>query len=113
MTTRRKRYMLLHFQPTRSFSTAYLILKTRCLQLRTGLLTLLGVVLKTPDPFIIPAEMQDLDDDGSKELIFGISSGFSIYPRNVYGYYVSKYSLVISPESSFFIFNILQADITW
>jgi hypothetical protein len=64
-----------------------------------------------PDPFIIPAEMDDLDGDGKKELIFGIGAGFSIYPRKVFAYYISKDSLVESPESSYFISAILQADV--
>lgn len=64
-----------------------------------------------PDPFIIPAEMDDLNGDGTNELIFGIGSGFSHYPRNVYAYYIPEDSLVVSPESSYFIGNILQYDI--
>ncbi|MGE5406565.1 MAG: sensor histidine kinase [Methanosarcina sp.] len=70
-----------------------------------------GPGLIKPDPFIIPAEMDDLDGDGIKELIFGIGAGFSIYPRKVFAYYISKDSLVESPESSYFISSILQADI--
>jgi hypothetical protein len=56
--------------------------------------------------------MDDLDGDGNKELIFGISSGFSLYPRNVYAYYIDQDSLVSSPTSSYHIKGIVQADIT-
>lgn len=82
------------------------------LTIKNRVIAITGNGIKTPDPFIIPAEMDDLDLDGSKELIFGIGSGFSLYPRNVFAYYISKDSLVKSPESSYFIQGILQADIT-
>ena len=71
-----------------------------------------GPGLKSPDPFIIPAEMEDLDNDGIKELIFGIGSGFSLFPRRVYAYFTLNDSLVSSPESSYFIWGIMQKDIT-
>jgi hypothetical protein len=67
---------------------------------------------RNPDPSIIPAEMQDLDGDGVKELIFGITTGFSVYPRNVFAYFIEKDSLIMSPESSYFIKGIMQLDIT-
>jgi hypothetical protein len=70
-----------------------------------------GPGIKKADPFIVPAEMDDLDGDGVKELIFGIGSGFSEYPRAVFAYYISKDSLAKSPESSYFISAILQVDI--
>jgi hypothetical protein len=79
---------------------------------RNRLISIAGPGIRNPDPFIIPAEMEDLDDDDIKELIFGITSGFSIFPRNVYAYFISKDSLVVSPESSFFINGILQVDLT-
>ncbi len=87
-------------------------LKNPVPSIRNRLIAIAGPGLKTPDPFIIPAEMEDLDNDGIKELIFGISSGFSLYPRNVFAYFISKDSLVVSPESSYFIHVILQSDIT-
>ncbi|MFO7668154.1 MAG: histidine kinase [Bacteroidales bacterium] len=70
-----------------------------------------GPGIKNPDPFIIRAEPDDLDGDGFKEIIFGITTGFSKFPRSIYAYYVSKDSLVVSPESSCFLENILQEDI--
>ena len=76
------------------------------------MIAIVGKGIKQPDPNIIPAEMDDLDNDGIKELIFGISTGFSKYPRGVYAYYISKDSLVVSPESSYNIQGIYQADIT-
>jgi hypothetical protein len=65
---------------------------------------------KRPDPEMIPACMRDLDGDGQKELIFGISSGFSLYPRNVYAYFPGRDSLIISPPSCIPFHALLQAD---
>jgi len=76
------------------------------------LIAVAGKGIKVPDPFIIPGEMDDLDGDGLKELIFGIGTGFSRYPRNVFAYYISKDSLAESPESSYYIWKIFQTDIT-
>jgi hypothetical protein len=81
------------------------------LSISNRVIAVAGKGIKSPDPFIIPAEMEDLDGDGTKELIFGIGSGFSEYPRNVFAYYISKDSLVSSPKSSYFIQTILQSDI--
>lgn len=86
-------------------------LKSGSFSFENRLVAVAGKGIKGPDPYIIPAEMDDLDGDGIKELIFGIGSGFSHYPRNVYAYYISKDSLAVSPESSYFIFNIVQFDI--
>ncbi|MGE5418717.1 MAG: sensor histidine kinase [Chloroflexota bacterium] len=70
-----------------------------------------GKGIKKPDPFIIPADMEDLDGDGSKELIFGIGTGFSKYPRKVFSYFMSKDSLAGSPDASYFIQYIKQVDV--
>jgi sensor histidine kinase YesM len=40
-----------------------------------------------------------------------LGSGFSLYPRNVFAYYIDQDSLVRSPESFYRINGILQADI--
>lgn len=79
--------------------------------IRDRIIAISGPGIKNPDPFIIPAEMQDQDHDGIKELIFGIGSGFSKYPRNVFAYFISKDSLAVSPESFYYIGDILQTDI--
>jgi len=85
---------------------------TDTLSLKNRLVAVVGRGYKSPDPFIIPAKMEDLDNDGIKELIFGIGTGYSKSPRNVYAYFIKNDSLVVSPESSYFIFRIFQADIT-
>jgi signal transduction histidine kinase len=64
-----------------------------------------------PDVNIVPAEMTDLNGDGKKELVFGINTGFSRQPRNVYAYYIDRDSLVVSPESHVQITSIRQADL--
>lgn len=81
------------------------------LTIKNRVISSVGPGNKKPDPFIIRAEMDDLDDDGRKDLVFGIGSGFSIYPRKVYAYFIDRDSLIQSPESSYFIGTILQADI--
>lgn len=64
-----------------------------------------------PDPRIVNARPQDLDGDGTAELLFGITSGFSKYPRKIYAYYPAKDSLVSSPPIGGFILDIVQEDI--
>jgi len=64
------------------------------------------------DPFIIPATLDDLTGDGSAELIFGIGTGFSLYPRRIYAYDQVRDSFIVSPNSGYFINGILQEDIT-
>ena len=81
------------------------------LQIENRFIAATGRGIKNPDPMIIPAEMDDLDEDGTKELIFGITTGFSKYPRRVYAYYIKKDSLVVSPESSYFFLGLNQIDI--
>jgi hypothetical protein len=70
-----------------------------------------GKGIKSPDPYIIPADMEDIDGDGTKELIFGIGTGFSYTPRNVFAYNIRTDKLIVSPESSYFVNYILQEDI--
>lgn len=64
-----------------------------------------------PDPRIVEARPQDLDGDGKTELVFGITSGFSKYPKKIYAYYPAKDSLVSSPPLGGFILGIIQKDI--
>lgn len=81
------------------------------LSIKNRIIAKTGNGAKKPDPFIFPGEMDDLDGNGIKEVIFGIGSGFSRFPRKVFAYYIQQDSLVESPESSYFITGILQADI--
>lgn len=71
-----------------------------------------GTIYGKSDPEIISAEMADLNDDGFKELIFGISCGFSIYPRGIYTYDVRHDTLLRSPPSGFQVQEIIQTDLT-
>ncbi|MEE4175998.1 MAG: histidine kinase, partial [Bacteroides sp.] len=82
------------------------------LTIQDRFITETGAGMDKPDPFILPAEMNDLNGDGKKELIFGLGSGFSRFPRNVFAYYIDQDSLVRSPDSYYNINGILQADIT-
>ena len=65
-----------------------------------------------PDAHIVPARMTDMNGDGKKELVFGINTGFSRQPRNVYAYYIDRDSLVVSPESHVQVRAIRTADLT-
>ncbi len=79
--------------------------------LRNHFVAKVGPGIKAPDPIMIKADMDDLDHDGRKELIFGIGTGFSLYPRGVFAYFIDKDSMIKSPESCSAITKILQADI--
>jgi hypothetical protein len=94
------------------FLHALFDLNEQSLAIKNRFLTRVGQWGHGPDPHIIPAEMQDLNGDGNKELIFGINSGFSLYPRNVYAYYIEQDSLVSSPEAYAQVRQIYQADLT-
>jgi hypothetical protein len=71
-----------------------------------------GQVDGKSDPEIIEGQMDDLNSDGFKELIFGVTTGFSIFPRNVYAYDVVHDRLFNSPINGFQIQGILQENIT-
>jgi hypothetical protein len=70
------------------------------------------IVNGATDSFIVPAEMDDLNDDGYNELIFGIGTGHSVYPRKIYGYNIKNDTLYQSNDNLYSLFSILQADIT-
>ena len=87
-------------------------LENNHLAIEDRFITKVGAGKGKPDPRLLQAEMQDLDGDGKKELIFGLGSGFSLNPRSIFGYYIEKDSLVRSPESYFHISQVFQVDIT-
>jgi hypothetical protein len=64
------------------------------------------------DALIVPMEPEDLNGDGVKELLFGIGTGYSVSPRQVYAYYILQDSLVNSPPSAYNIRRVQQADLT-
>ena len=76
------------------------------------LITRLGKGRIAPDPTLFLTPLADLDGDGEKELVFAVSSGFSLEPRRVYAYYIRKDSLVVSPESSYRIRGLAMDDLT-
>ncbi len=80
--------------------------------IRKRFIALVGPGRPNHDPKIIAADMEDLDGDGTKELIFGIFTGYSLFPRQVFAYFIDRDSLITSPESYFQFSDILQADIT-
>jgi hypothetical protein len=70
-----------------------------------------GPGIKAPDPFIVAAEPEDLDGDGFPELLFGIATGFSKYPRKVYAYNTVTDSIISSPHCGGFMLGIVQHDL--
>lgn len=71
----------------------------------------IGSNLKDPDHRILPGIVTDMNGDGSRELIFAISAGFSRQPRNVYIYDVRNDSLKKSPLSGAYIDNLSLFDL--
>lgn len=79
--------------------------------LKNRFISVVGKGIKNPDPTIVPTDMYDIDSDGTKEFIFGINTGISHSPRKLFAYYIDRDSLVSSPETGYFIMDIMQADI--
>jgi len=75
------------------------------------LIDITGRGIKAPDPFILAAEPEDLDGDGFPELIFGVATGFSKYPRKIYAYNSVTDSLISSPQCGGFMMGIIQHDL--
>ncbi|MCX6246158.1 MAG: histidine kinase [Bacteroidetes bacterium] len=80
--------------------------------IRNRFISTVGLVDGKSDPEIMSAQMDDLNGDGYKELIFGITTGFSVFPRNVYAYDIVHDTLIRSPRSGFQLQQLLQEDIT-
>ncbi len=78
---------------------------------RTRFVTQIGSRNSKYDPYLVEAQMDDLTSDGFGELIFGIGTGYSLYPRQVYAYDMARDTIWSSPQSGFFISGIIQEDI--
>ncbi len=65
-----------------------------------------------PDPRVRGTDMADLTGDGKKELIFNVSAGFVLRPRNVYAYIIEEDSLMKSPTAVYSLRDMRQADLT-
>ena len=81
------------------------------LTLAKRFITKVGVHDGERDIEILHAKADDLNGDGFKELIFGITCGFSEHPRRVFAYDIRRDSLLVSPPSGFQLFTIFQDDI--
>lgn len=58
------------------------------------------------------AEMDDLNNDGYKELIFAVNSGFSLTPRSVFAYDLHNRKCMASPYIGLSMTRLIQKDIT-
>jgi len=74
-------------------------------------ITRIGKNLKEPDYLIIPGKITDMTGDGFGDLVFALSAGFSLYPRQVYIYDIAKDLLIVSPESGAAIDDIHFANL--
>jgi hypothetical protein len=64
-----------------------------------------------PDLHVFFGEMDDLDKDGFKELIFLVNAGYSCQPRKVYAFNIRKQRLFKSPENMYQYREMVQFDI--
>jgi two-component sensor histidine kinase len=67
--------------------------------------------MKNPDHKILPGAVEDMNGDGSGDLIFAITGGFSRHPRNVFIFDVLHNSLIKSPESGAYIKELFLFDL--
>lgn len=63
----------------------------------------LGKNLKNPDFVILQGEVVEMTGDGKGDLVFGINTGFSRYPRNIFIYDIVNDILKSSPTSGAFL----------
>ncbi len=63
------------------------------------------------DWIVLPAEAADLNNDGFLEIIFAVSSAFSVHPRAVFAWDIHNDELLRSPYSGFTIGRIMTGDI--
>ena len=78
---------------------------------QTRFITQVATINDSAHVEIARGEMEDMNGDGFKELIFGVNAGFSLYPRAVFSYDIKNDSLARSPEWGYFTGQITQADI--
>jgi len=69
------------------------------------------IVNRTNDLQVVSPRLDDLDNDGKSELVFGLSAGFSIAPRAMFIYYPATDSLRRSIETGNFLVDFIIADI--
>lgn len=78
---------------------------------QTRFITRVAMVNDSAHVEIAQGEMEDMNGDGFRELIFAVNAGFSLYPRAVFSYDIKNDSLARSPEWGYFTGQITQADI--
>lgn len=81
------------------------------LVLKDRFITKLGLHNGKPHLNVVRGEMDDLNRDGKKELIFALTSGLGKYPRGVYAYDIVRDSLVCTTRIGYHITKLLQYDL--
>ncbi len=51
-------------------------------------------------------ELNDLDEDGNEEIIFGLAAGYSIFPRNFYSYNITENNLTKSENGCISFYDV-------
>ena len=61
---------------------------------------------------LITGEMDDLNDDGSREVIFAVNAGFQLKPRTVFAADLKNQVIMSSPNAGYHILDLRQADLS-
>ena len=77
----------------------------------TRFVTRVGTRDGKSDPFVFGGQSEDLNGDGTGELIFGIGTGFSLQPRNIFAYDQVRDTILTSPHSGYFLNGLILEDI--
>ena len=64
-----------------------------------------------PNICIVNGGFHDMNNDGYKDFVFAVCSGFSVEPRNVYIYDIHNDNLIVSPVNGYFISNLQVKDL--
>ncbi len=56
-------------------------------------------------------DMMDINDDGFKEFLFSINTGFSLQPRNLFAYNIISDTVYKSPKSGSLLYSLIAFDL--
>lgn len=70
-----------------------------------------GKVIKDPDCMIFPGKVEDMTGDRFGDIVFAISSGHSLQPRNAFIYDIMRDTLLESPFSGACVSRLVMSDL--